>query len=326
MNLLEALDARGIEYRHHSSKENEILVCCPFCVERGETQDTRFRLGVNYVEGVAHCFNCGKRLRGDYMLEQLKEKLDTGEFNLAQETAVRKDGLKKKIKPKLPDDFQLLTGLGKTHWAQVAFKFVQQRGIADWQVKEKKIGYSMVGEFRYRIVVPVYYKGKLEGLVCRAFVRDLEPKYLNSLGEKVIYNVPDKTRKVAVLSEGAFDALGIERFTKTNYVLGVKADSLAVLGHDLTPKQLKILEVYDDIVLWPDPDKAGVKGFNRMGLQLLSSGRWKVWMVVPKLGNAVEYDPSDLTTHEIGCKLRIVEPFTVELEQKLRAKLAFQEE
>lgn len=322
MNLLEALDARGIEYKNHSSLDNEILLCCPFCVERGETPDTRFRLGVNYVEGKAHCFNCSKRLRGEYMLIALKEKLDTGEFALAQEAVKRKDEQRKKIKPKLPEDFQLLTGEGKTHWGRKAREFVQKRGIADWQVKEKKIGYSMVGDLRYRIIIPVYYKGKLEGLVGRVFVVDIEPKYKNSLGEKVLYNVPNKTRKIAIISEGAFDALAIERYTKNNF--GRKADSLACLGHDLTERQLEILEAYDEYILWPDPDKAGVKGFCRMG-NVLQALKKPVWMVAPRL-SGTEYDPSDLKLTEIEKKLKGVVLFTEELAQKLRAKLVFQED
>ena len=37
---------------------NEASLCCPFCVERGETEDTRFRLGINVSTAVGHCFNC----------------------------------------------------------------------------------------------------------------------------------------------------------------------------------------------------------------------------------------------------------------------------
>lgn len=317
MNLLEVLESRGIEFKPHSTRENEVYLNCPFCTERGETPDHRFRFGVNYVTGQAHCFNCGKKFRDfEFLKKALQEKLDTGEWQLSQ-NAIK---VKPKTEVKLPEDFIALSGIeSKTHWDKVALSYLHKRGISQRQVKTKNIGYSMVGDFRYRIVIPVYYQDKLEGIVARAFVQDLEPKYRNSLGNKTLYNVPKTQKKVAVLSEGAFDALAIERAVEP------VMDSMAVLGHSLTERQLELLKDYEQVILWTDPDAAGVEGLLRMGPQVLSLKKPAVFCVVPQLNGVVEYDPSELNEREVHGKLRWVERYSQSLELRLKAKLAFRE-
>lgn len=320
MNLLEVLEARGIEFKPHTTRENEVYLCCPFCIERGETPDRRFRFGVNYVTGQAHCFNCGKKFREfEFLKKALTEKLDTGEWQLAQE-AVKREAMKAP-KVRLPDDFISLHGIkGKTHWDKVALNYLHTRGVSPKQIEEKNIGYSMIGDLRYRIIIPVYYQGKLEGLVCRAFVRDLEPKYRNSLGNKTLYNVPKHIHETAVLSEGAFDALAIERAIIGGW------DSEAALGSSLTDRQLDILKDYKRIILYLDPDKAGVEGILRMGPQLMNLKKPVVEVVVPNLDGGPEYDPSVLSPREINAKLEARQSYSVALEQRLKAKLAFRED
>lgn len=55
MIFTDLLDMKGIEWRP-GDKENEISVCCPFCYLNNETEDLRFRLGINLVKKYAHCF------------------------------------------------------------------------------------------------------------------------------------------------------------------------------------------------------------------------------------------------------------------------------
>ena len=54
MNFLEALQQSGIEVKERDSKPGEYAICCPFCIDRGETADETFRLGVNLNTGFAH--------------------------------------------------------------------------------------------------------------------------------------------------------------------------------------------------------------------------------------------------------------------------------
>ncbi|MDE2100613.1 MAG: hypothetical protein KGL39_25440, partial [Patescibacteria group bacterium] len=62
--ILDILEYAGVETHYHSNDPAEISICCPFCVTLGESEDHRFRLGVNIATGEAQCFNCHWRGRG----------------------------------------------------------------------------------------------------------------------------------------------------------------------------------------------------------------------------------------------------------------------
>lgn len=317
MNILDALDGRGIPYRR-SGKTGEIYLCCPFCIEQGESQDERFRLGINIETGFAHCFNCEWRTRDiEFLSQELARAFDTDMFERGQVA-------KKVIVPvHLPEDFTILSKADEDHWGKKAYQYVHWRHVTDKQIREKKIGYSLSGAMKYRIVIPVYYQGKLKAMVCRDFTGKQEPKYKNSVGEKVIYNVPNQREDGAVLVEGVFDALAIERGCGTNSTRS-GLDSLAVLGHSLTDLQLKQLQGYKKFILWPDPDGPGIFGFLSMVPELQRITK-EIYLVTPKT-KTEDYDPSEMFAPEVKERIKTAKPYTQELEQRLRAWLAFREE
>jgi len=320
MDLTDALDGRGIPYRR-SGKPGEIYLCCPFCVENNESQDDRFRLGVNIETGQAHCFNCGWRTSDViYLASELSRALETDMFE-------KGEVVKKSFPPpRLPEDFQPLTRKDDSHWGRKAYEYVKRRNITDKQMAEHKLGYSLVDEsFRYRIVVPVYYLGKLKMIVGRDFTGKQKPKYKNSLGNKVVYNVPSRKAQAGLLVEGIFDSLACERGSGGSTVFG-SVDSLGVLGHSLTDIQLAQLDGYKRFILWPDPDKAGVFGFLSM-VPDLKRITPQVYIITPRMGrNEEDYDPSEMFAPEIKKRINHAKPYSPELEQRLRAWIAFKEE
>lgn len=322
MNLVEQLEAMGLEYREHSSRTEEIFICCPFCIEEGTTPDTRFRLGVNVVEGKLHCFNCGKKSSNpEFVWKELARALETGTLEAASQL-MRREVVTRPAE--LPSDYTPVTyKRTPDHWNDVALRYLQSRNISIPTIKKKKIGYCTVGDYRYRVIVPVYYEGNLEGFVGRAFVRGIEPKYKNSVGQKMIYNIPDGAKKpTIVLVEGVFDALAVERSVSR------RADCGALLGHSLTERQIKQLELYERVILWPDPDILDrmdvLKGWRRVGTQLQDVNK-KVQIVLPALDKE-EYDPSELFPQEIQRKLNTRVDFTSDVFYKLKTNLIFKED
>ena len=252
MNLLEAFAAYGILFRRSASDANEISICCPFCFE------SRFRLGVNLRKDKAHCFNCDWKSR--HATEALAEALHLGQLHAGMQEREKE----KPEPPKLPDDFTYLYTVVHDSFYKKAYTYMRNRGVGEWQMKQKRIGVSMVGKYAYRIVFPVYYGVALQGLVTRDFTDTQEPRYLNSAGMKAVYNSPEEKRRKskAVICEGIFDCLAIEQTVSKDY------DVLAILGRTLTEEQEKRLSGYDEIVLWPDADAPGIAGFNALGSQL----------------------------------------------------------
>lgn len=317
MDLTEALEAAGIEFRNHQSNDDEIWICCPFCTDKGESPDERFRLGVNTVTGKAHCFNCDWRGNGDYTFSKLQESLDTGDIEAQQEE--RKHKKKKHIHVELPEGFHPLPDSG--HWARVAYRYLRSRGITDRQIEEREIGYTEIGDFHHRIVFPVYVYGKLKGIVGRDMTEDQELKYMNSIGDKTLYNVKKRPEKAVCLFEGVFDTLVAERPARK---LGI--DTNGLLGHNLQSHQVELLDPYKTIYAWLDPDKAGLEGYRSLRKTLPQD---KVLRIVLPRGfareGAVDKDPSELPSEVITKRLSHAVVYTESLELKLKAWMAFED-
>lgn len=330
MNLREALEAADVEI-HPGATEEEIWICCPFCTDRGETPDTRFRLGVNMRTGQAHCFNCSWRARGDYTFNRLQRALATGEIQAAEDIRSKKRHHKK---VKLPVDFEPLLPLTHDSWHRMAYNYVRKRNVSDHQIKDKKIGYSLVDDndddgtnMAYRVIFPVYIGDKLKGLVGRDFTGKQTIPYKNSVGGKALYNLPTRPQKTASLQEGVFDTLVV-----AHAIRHMEIDSLGLLGHDLTDDQLALLEPYKRIFLWLDPDKAGVEGLigkhNNGGIyKKLRDAHKIVHYILPHgflEGKKFDKrDPSEYESHEIRKRFEHAHRMTDETVDRLAYWKAF---
>jgi hypothetical protein len=280
--LIMLLDSRGIPYHHSTYDSAEYTINCPFCFEG------RFRFGFNTRKNKAHCFNCEFSSRN--ALEDLSEALDLGiltstDAALSDERGGADHTSNTPKQLSLPEDFVPLNEPPKDKLYRRALNYLLLRGVSKKQIEEKKIGISFVGRYAYRIIFPVYHRKKLEGIVARDFTGQQEPKYLNSAGLKTIYNLPKHKNKKAVLCEGVFDCLALERSLPPDY------DVLALLGHGMTERQEDRLEDYGNIILWPDADLPGLIGFCGIGKQLALHHH--IWVVPPynEVKDAAEMTP-----------------------------------
>lgn len=254
MTFQEALLRRRIKFRT-SGDRSKILLNCPFCSSRGKPADDKFRLCVHATQGWGRCVHCDWK-RKTAVFAVLKELGINDSVNGFDEKPIQKD------EPVfLPVDFQLLHRAYDDLDRQ-AKKYLIDRGVTEEQIIEKKIGVSYSGRFAYRIIFPVYNGSKLVGLNGRDFTGAGKPKYLTSKGEKSFYGFDSKAHTL-VLSEGCFKALRIAQVTK--------ACSAALLGHDLTNLQLEQLKASkcERIVLYPDIDEVGKKGFAKIADRLM---------------------------------------------------------
>lgn len=291
MTFVESLRRRGVPFRILPNRE--VAICCPFCTERGESPDTRFRLNIDPSDKLAFCFNCGWKSR-ETALERIAQKLNLLAFE--GEKAVEKQP--PQYTPELPEDFQVLT---KTHadLDAVARRYLLNRGITADQIRQYRIGVSFMGRYRYRVIFPVLRDKKLTGFVARDFTGTREPKYLNSLGAKSLYTPPRfEPVPIVVISEGVFKALRIAQ------ILPRDAMSLASLGRVLTDGQIEQLQELrpERIVLWPDPDRAGRSGVIDSAERLRAVG-FPISIVWPVLKPA-----DDETTQQLRDSWRALKP------------------
>lgn len=244
MNFLAFLRSKGIQYRAHS-KRGEVWIECPFC------NDDKPRLGLNYQKNLGHCFRCNWKSRHAVKMLLREWKFIEQYFEDVQD--VQETEHKEALE--LPDGFFLLSEVSKKDGdlKREPLQYIVGRGVTPAQVKSKHLGATLEGYWRFRVLIPVHYHQKLLGIVGRDYIGQ-EPKYLNSTGTRSLYNL--KRAETAILSEGCLKALAIERAVSS------EPASVALLGHTITETQIDQLRDagVKRLVLFSDPDKAGIRG------------------------------------------------------------------
>lgn len=261
MTLQDTLARQHVAFRRGHSDPNKISIHCPFCVERGKSQDTQFRLCLHAKLGWGKCLHCGWSWRHAVLYVLRRVGINEVPKGFEQEAEKRTPPVQ------LPEDFQVLTQASDDLDNQ-AQKYLLDRGITLNQIAANRIGVSYVGRFAYRILFPVYAEGKLRAINARDFTGRQKPKYLNTVGDKYLYHF-DPKKEVLILSEGAFKALRIQQVTPHA--------SAALLGHDLTTIQLGQIKssAVKTIILYPDPDPVGKAGIIKLADSLVDS--WNGW-------------------------------------------------
>ena len=305
--IVEVLEAAGVEI--HYGTGGEISICCPFCSERGESEDTKFRLGINTVKGVAHDFNCGWRGHGAaYIAKQLARVFGVKLLYRKPETlAVRTPVVETPpIAPiatvGVPEGFEVFTQHPNRVERQ-ARQYLDQRGVSVLQIVAHKMGYAAAGEYAYRILIPVLDEnGVSHGWVGRAFLPQVKPKYLNTPGMKCLWGVK-KNATVAIVTEGIMDALRVEKaLMRSRSMVAV-----ARLGSAITAFEMDQLKLFSQVIAFPDEDRAGVKAADALCMRCKSRGI-PVSVVVPQ--KMTGRDPGDMDEDEIWEKLHMAMPWS----------------
>lgn len=287
MTFTDALQRRGLRFRVTSGQPAKIHLCCPFCATRGKAEDKQFRLCVHAAEGWGRCMHCDWKRRSGAPNAVLKALGSSDSVEgVDRALAVPEEPVH------LPEDFQRLGVM--TVYDELdkqAFDYLtKQRGILRKQIIRRKIGVSYVGRYAYRIVFPIYANGLLRAINARDFTGNQKPKYLTNAGPKYLFAFDAKAATV-VLSEGVIKALRIEQV--------FKGCSASLLGHSLTDQQLKQLQesTAERIVLFPDLDNVGRKGFINIADRLMEWGRCTVQIIWPLDAPADELSLAKLKEH-----------------------------
>jgi Toprim domain-containing protein len=279
VTLSEVLTRRGIRFRQSAGDRNKLHVNCCFCQSQGKPADTKQRLCIHSKDGWGKCVSCGWKNR--YAIAPVLKQLGI----VADVEGAERVHESKQELVTLPEDFQLLTKVFDD-LDRTAKQYILKRGITEEQIKENKIGVSYTGRYAYRIIFPIYVDKKLQGINARTFM-DRAPKYLMSRGEKYIYRF-DPNAVTCIFSEGVIKALRIDRVTEFG--------SSALLGHDLTSKQLEQIQNSSckHVILYPDPDKVGKQGVIKIADKLKENCKVKISVVWPIPGPADEIPLKDL--------------------------------
>jgi DNA primase len=208
----------GVPHQHYESK-GQISFDCPACAEEKglDGGDGKGNLEINYGKHVYKCWACSETY-GTHgplgkLFDQYASKSQKKVYNLIKPEELKQEDIKRP-KLRLPEGFTTFKDSNPRFIPHIeAYKYLQSRGINDEIIDKYKIGYTVNGDFAYRIIVPSYNKeGVLNYFVARAWVPK-KMKYKNPAipKDEIIFNEGlINWEKDVYLCEGAFDSFFLE--------------------------------------------------------------------------------------------------------------------
>ena len=201
---------------------------CPNCMDiKGlDKGDNKGNLEINLNKFVYHCWGCGISGPLGKLFDSYGTKKQKKVYNLIKPEELRQQE-NKKPKLKLPEGYTTFEDSNPRFIPHIeAYKYLQSRGITDEIIKKYKIGYTVTGDFAYRIIVPSFNKeGVLNYFVARSWVKSrLKYKNPTAAKDEIIFNegIIDWNKDV-YLCEGVFDSFFLDN---PIVMLGKKMSSL----------------------------------------------------------------------------------------------------
>jgi DNA primase len=230
--LVELLTEFLGEYHQHYESKAQISFDCPVCMEEKglEEGDGKGNLEINYSKHVYKCWSCGET-HGTHgplgkLFDQYASKSQKKVYNLIKPEELKQEDIKRP-KLRLPEGYTTFQDSNERFIPhKEAYRYLQSRGITDEMIETYKIGYTVSGEFSYRIIVPSFNReGVLNYFVARSWVPK-KMKYKNPAVPKdeIIFNesLIDWDKDI-YLCEGVFDSFFL---TNSIVMLGKKMSGL----------------------------------------------------------------------------------------------------
>jgi DNA primase len=175
----------------------------------------------------------------------------------------------------------------------VAKRYLEKRNF-DPAYLEQKYGIrytNMVGDYKFRIIIPIYKDKRIVSFTGRDYTGKQEPRYKNLSIEKSVHNpkhllynqdnVKYNAQTIGVC-EGPFD------------VMRLGDGFVATLGIKVTEEQIRLLAKYKNVYVLFDPEKQAQERAKNLAERVAIFGA-KVYIIDTELG----HDPGDMTEKEV---------------------------
>jgi hypothetical protein len=156
----------------------------------------------------------------------------------------------------LPPGVKFPERIGDLH--SVGRDYLNHRGIPDWQIMRWGLGFATIGPLAWRVVMPVYTKGRLMTYAARAVFKDtrrydMPDRESGANADGALWGEPRFSSELGAVTvaEGIFSAMHLERVGAPN--------PCALLGSELTEHKIAMLAQFPVILVGTDPDAAGEK-------------------------------------------------------------------
>jgi len=255
---------------------------CPFHA------DTSYHLGFNAQGGYFYCWKCGSHHTSRIIQELLHCTLYDA-YSIIEEYNTRTVLIEALNKKKPLAETLVLPGEELTKPYRV---YLHRRGfdpddiIAQYKVKAGGI----VGDWKYRLMIPVYHNHRLVTYQGRDITGNTDLRYKTLAVEKSVENpkhclynedaVPDK--KNIIVCEGVMD------------VWKMGSGAVATLGTSTTEEQVRKLSAYANVYIVFDPEAIAQKRARKLGERISALGA-----NVTVIDTGLDHDPGDMTAKEV---------------------------
>jgi len=252
---------------------------CPFCNHKKPKLEINFNTN-DKGENPWECWVCetrGRTIRS--LLKQLK--ISGPQAQEVLQYIKKGEQVEYQIEKaiELPKEFQPLYLAPTTSFsANIARKYLYDRGITDNDILKYNIGYCIAGEFSDRIIIPSYdQNNQLNFYVARSFNRSYA-KYKNPEASKdiIVFENLINWNQPIIICEGVFDAMAIRR------------NAIPILGKNISKSLLKKIVTSKVKEIYIALDRDALKKAVKFCEQFISMGK-KVYLV-----DMDEKDPSEM--------------------------------
>ena len=266
-------------------------VTCPFC------DDKTFNGGFNNAGNYFHCWKCGAHDFKQALSRTINVPIN--EINGIIEEYAGRNVILNKLNNKKTSIKKI--ELPSDTFTTMERKYLRERNFEPKYLhdKYKLVGGGIAGDWKYRIIIPLIYDGKIVSWTGRSILskRQLQelkiPRYKNLSIEKsvidpksILYNLDNCKNKVGVLTEGPFD------------VMRLGNDFFCSFGTQLTQAQISLIKSrFEKIFIMFDNEIEAQNKARKFGLQISSIG--VDVELVDAYGDFGKNDGGELTESEV---------------------------
>lgn len=237
-DMISFLEEFGVDYitKGKNVTEGWINIQCPFCDDPSE------HLGYDPKSGHLSCWRCGSKFLDNLLRELLntKEVSDIMEkYQIEGEAEIK---YTRKEKKEISKEVEMPCGAYQPNqiWHNKKDKYALYLKNRNFDPEDIKREWNIwfggyTGDYKFRIIIPVYYKHCLMSYVARDITGLQEPKYLNMPGGNIkeyLYGY-DQCHNTVIVVEGVTDV----------WRLG-KGVAVATFGTKTTMAQLLLLKKF----------------------------------------------------------------------------------
>ena len=244
-----------------------VNVNCPYC----DTKSTSFNLGFNPAGNYYHCW----KSKHNYPIKQVLSTLLNVSESSIDNILIDYQGVGETLSEKKTSNVKYLE-LPTNTFTKAERKYLKSRDFDPKYLYKKYhiVGGGIDGDWKFRIIIPVYYQGQLlswtgRSILSKEKLKQLDiPRYKNLSIEKSVknikelfFNIDNCKSDTVVLTEGAFDVLRFD------------GNAICSMGTELTESQINLLASrFRKIFILFDNEPEAQKKARKFGLQLSSIG------------------------------------------------------